>query len=57
MIVAIPTDAADLPAALAAKRAAPETVAYLCAGMTCSAPITNLNQLARELKSREENPA
>jgi uncharacterized protein len=55
MIIAIPSDAADLPPALAAKHAGPETVAYLCSGMTCSAPITSLHQLAREIKTREEN--
>jgi uncharacterized protein len=53
MIVAIPTDAAELPPALAAKRAGPKTMAYLCSGMTCSAPITSLSQLAHEIKRRE----
>jgi len=48
MIFAIPRDAADLPPALAAKQAAAGTVAYVCTGMTCSAPLTNLGQIARE---------
>ena len=39
MIFAIPSDAAELPPALAAKAARPDTVAYLCTGMTCSAPL------------------
>jgi uncharacterized protein YyaL (SSP411 family) len=49
MIFAIPNDAADLPPALADKRAGADTTAYLCRGMTCSAPMTELRELAREL--------
>jgi uncharacterized protein YyaL (SSP411 family) len=52
MIFAIPRDAAELPPALAAKRAAAGTVAYLCTGMTCSEPLADLGALARELKLR-----
>jgi hypothetical protein len=51
MIFAIPDDA-ELPPALAAKRAAPETVAYLCAGMTCSAPLMDLQEVSRALNLR-----
>ena len=51
MIFAIPTDA-QLPAALAAKRPGETTVAYLCSGMTCSAPLANLEQVTRALKLR-----
>jgi uncharacterized protein YyaL (SSP411 family) len=51
MIFAIPTDA-ELPAALAAKRSSKTTVAYLCTGMTCSAPLANLEEVARTLKLR-----
>jgi uncharacterized protein len=51
MIFAIPSDA-ELPPALAAKRPINETVAYLCTGMTCSAPLTNFQELARSLKLR-----
>jgi uncharacterized protein len=47
MIFAIPGDAPGLPPSLAAKRAAAETVAYVCAGMTCSAPLTNLPSARR----------
>jgi hypothetical protein len=52
MIFAIPSDAIGLPAALAAKSAANDTLAYLCTGMTCSAPLTNLEDASRVLKSR-----
>lgn len=50
LLFAIPADAADLPPALASKRAGNSTTAYLCAGMTCSAPINDLNELARALR-------
>jgi hypothetical protein len=52
MIFAIPSDAIDLPDSLAAKSAASETLAYLCSGMTCSAPLTNLEDASRVLRSR-----
>jgi hypothetical protein len=51
MIYAIPNDA-ELPSALAAKRPAKTTVAYLCTGMTCSAPLANLEEIMRTLKLR-----
>ena len=51
MIYAIPNDT-QLPAALAAKRPGETTVAYLCSGMTCSAPLANLEEVARTLKLR-----
>jgi uncharacterized protein YyaL (SSP411 family) len=51
MIFAIPRDA-ELPPALAAKQPTAGTVAYVCTGMTCSAPVTDLNQVARELTLR-----
>jgi uncharacterized protein YyaL (SSP411 family) len=49
MIFAIPRDAGELPDALAAKRAAAGTVGYVCTGMTCSAPLTDIAQVEREL--------
>ena len=52
MIFAIPRDAADLPPALAAKQREPDTVAYVCTGMTCSAPMNDLSAVARELALR-----
>ena len=51
MIYAIPNDA-QLPPALAAKRQGETTVAYLCSGMTCSAPLENLEEVTRALKLR-----
>jgi uncharacterized protein YyaL (SSP411 family) len=51
MIFAIPSNA-ELPAALAAKRPSEATVAYLCTGMTCSAPLENLEEVTRTLKLR-----
>jgi uncharacterized protein len=52
MIFAIPSDAVDLPPALSDKRAGSETTAYLCTGMTCSAPLTDLDEVARQLAFR-----
>jgi uncharacterized protein YyaL (SSP411 family) len=49
MIFAIPRDAGELPDALAVKRAAAGTVGYVCTGMTCSAPLTDIAQIEREL--------
>jgi uncharacterized protein YyaL (SSP411 family) len=46
MVFAISRDAPDLPAALAAKRPMDGTVAYVCSGMTCSAPLTELREIA-----------
>jgi uncharacterized protein len=51
MIYAIPNDA-QLPATLAAKQPGETTVAYLCTGMTCAAPLANLEEVARTLKLR-----
>ena len=49
MIFAIPSGAAGLPPALAAKAALDGTVAYLCTGMTCSAPMRDVKQIAEAL--------
>jgi uncharacterized protein YyaL (SSP411 family) len=49
MLFAIP-DTAQLPQGLATKRATAGTVAYLCSGMTCSAPLTDLASIVRELR-------
>jgi uncharacterized protein len=51
MVFAIPTDA-ELPPALAAKRPHTETVAYLCTGMTCSAPLADHQEISRALRLR-----
>ncbi len=50
LVIAIPDDASGLPAALADKRPRERAVAYLCRGMTCSAPMTALGELVRELR-------
>jgi uncharacterized protein YyaL (SSP411 family) len=54
MVFAIPGDAAGLPAALAAKPALSSVTAYVCTGMTCGAPLTDLGELARRLASGSE---
>ena len=51
MIFAIP-EGQQLPPALAQKTARHTTVAYLCQGMTCSEPLTDLASIVRELKMR-----
>jgi len=51
LVLAVPADAADLPAALADKRPQAGTVAYVCRGTTCSAPLATLGELVRSLKS------
>jgi uncharacterized protein YyaL (SSP411 family) len=50
VMVAIPEDATGLPPALADKTARNGTVAYVCRGMLCSAPIDTLGRLVRELR-------
>src|SRR5512137_2066163 len=51
LVLAVPADAAGLPAALVDKRPQPGTVAYVCRGTTCSAPLATLGELVRALKS------
>jgi uncharacterized protein YyaL (SSP411 family) len=50
LVVAIPTDATDLPAGLADRAARESAVAYVCVGTTCSAPIDSLSALAGALR-------
>jgi uncharacterized protein len=45
LLFAIPDGVEDLPAALAEKRPRAATTAYVCRGMTCSAPIEKLDEL------------
>ena len=40
-----------LPPGLADKKPQAATVAYVCRGMTCSAPVATLGSLIRELKA------
>jgi len=42
----------DLPDALAARKLQDKTVAYVCRGTSCSAPITSLEELTTELAER-----
>jgi uncharacterized protein YyaL (SSP411 family) len=49
MLFAIP-DSAQLPPGIAEKRATAGTVAYLCSGMTCSAPLTDVESIVRQLR-------
>ncbi len=49
LVFPIPDDAADLPPAIADKRAMGDNVAYICRGMTCSPPINSLPELLLQL--------
>ena len=48
LVFAIPADI-DLPESLATKQATDKTIAYVCRGRACSAPIDSLKELANEL--------
>ncbi len=50
LILAVPADSADLPAALADKPARGPAVAYVCEGSLCGAPIDTLAQLIVSLR-------
>jgi uncharacterized protein YyaL (SSP411 family) len=51
IVLAIPADAQDLPPGLVEKKPMDTTVAYVCRGTTCSAPVGTLGDLIRELKA------
>ncbi|GFE83092.1 thioredoxin domain-containing protein [Steroidobacter agaridevorans] len=51
LVFAIAADAAGLPAAIADKKPLPETAAYVCRGMTCSAPVRSLSSLVALTRS------
>ncbi len=53
IVLAVPEDALNLPAALADKAAAKTVVAYLCTGSVCSAPLDSLSALLAELRAGE----
>jgi len=55
LVLAIPADAVDLPAALADKTPRAGPVAYVCRGSTCSAPLDSLDALVEHL--HEDNAA
>jgi uncharacterized protein YyaL (SSP411 family) len=50
LMFTIPSDEANLPAALADKKAGDVTVAYVCTGTTCDAPVASLPALVRRLR-------
>jgi hypothetical protein len=47
MVFAIPNERERLPGMLAERRAADGTIAYICEGTSCRAPVTDLEQLQR----------
>jgi uncharacterized protein YyaL (SSP411 family) len=49
MVFAIPDDAPGLPPALADKKPGASTLAYVCRGMTCTAPVASVEALLAEL--------
>ncbi len=51
VFIAVPSDATDLPPALADKKPAGAVVAYICKGSVCSAPIGDFSALAEQLRS------
>src|SRR5262249_62143450 len=54
MVLAVPSDPADLPPALAEKvfpAAAQGAVAYICKGSTCSTPVASLSGLVSRLRA------
>jgi len=50
-VFAIPPGEAGLPEGLAAKAPATDTVAYVCRGTVCEAPLTSLSRLAESLRT------
>ena len=50
IILGVPSDATDLPPALADKKPGDGLVAYVCTGSVCSAPIEGLSALAVQLR-------
>ena len=48
LVIAVPS---DLPPALADKPATGSTVAYVCTGSVCSAPIEHFSELVEQLRS------
>jgi uncharacterized protein YyaL (SSP411 family) len=56
--LAIPDEARDLPAQLQQRKPEGDTVAYICSGLTCSAPLRDRSEFIRQLSTTElqENP-
>src|SRR6185437_7124170 len=51
LVLAIPDQTPELPPALAEKTSRAATVAYVCRGSTCSAPIDSLGALTEQLRA------
>ena len=51
LVFAVPANASALPAAIADKKPLEETAAYVCRGMTCSAPVRSLAALVAVTRS------
>jgi len=56
LVLAIDSDSAGLPAALADKTPRGDGVAYVCRGSTCSAPLTSFESLVGELRASGAAP-
>ena len=54
-VVAIPQGETGLPDALEAKKPRERTVAYVCRGTACSAPLGSLGELVRQLRNRSRS--
>ncbi len=53
MVLAVPADASDLPAAIADKPPRGPAVAYVCRGNVCGEPIASFPELAEALRAQE----
>ena len=53
LTLAIPDDAGNLPAQLQQRRPDGDAVAYLCSGLSCSAPLRELAEFTRQLSPTE----
>jgi hypothetical protein len=51
LVLAVPSDAKDLPPALANKKAGEKALAYVCRGSVCSAPIDSFSELVEQLRA------
>jgi uncharacterized protein len=51
MVLAVPADAPDLPAAIAEKTARGAAVAYVCRGNVCGEPIASFPDLTEVLRA------
>ncbi|HYQ73170.1 MAG TPA: thioredoxin domain-containing protein, partial [Gammaproteobacteria bacterium] len=58
LVLAIPDDAGKLPAQLQQRKPGDDTIAYLCSGLSCGAPLRALEEFGRQLSLSEpqENP-